>query len=749
MIRTLIPLLTLLSAGMAARTAEEPARPLPSVKEMAEARRDLWGEASLRQPGGPSYEFFKDLLPPLRYVNTAFRHYPIVLCAPKARVKARWVSNGSAINARADKKPMWREVGFPVHFQIGDKAEAFGADLERLDGPRYAEGYLPIVRIAYKQGATTYEQEAFAPVRGELAAHGAVCVSFTARGAAGTIAARIGREGTLTSAEGAIRDAEGHGLVLHDAGWRWDGDKKELHCHLEPGKTAVMVVLTTPLLPPWAAFSTAHYEDERKACIDCWRGVLRRGMTLEIPEEIINNAWRALVIGNFLIAVSDRMHYSAGNAYDHLYESECGDATRALLLYGYTKDGCGMVGPLLDFQRQDTRFHVAGHKLQLLAHYYWLTRDADYLRDKERTWKTIVDLIRDNRQKSNGLLPPDRYAGDIKKKVLSLSSNANCWRGLHDLSAVLADRGEREQAERLAAESRAYRTALLQAVAKSERRDSRPPFIPIELLGSETPHDPLTTTRQGSYYDLMAPYVLGSGIFASSSERETWMIDYLRQHGGLAMGMIRSTPHQGEFNNEPGINVLYGLRYLLALLRRDDREHVLAGFYGQLAQAMTRETFIGAEGTRFQHGDRLGRSMYLPPNSASNAMFLTTLRYLLIQDWPNEKGNPDTLRLLYAAPGRWLKDGSVLKVERAPTMFGEISFRVESRLSRGEVVVSLTAPPRRPGRFSLRLPLPPGWKVTAAKVGDVVLPLGPDGSVDLSSHTGHFLLRFQIERTKP
>ena len=87
---------------------------LPSVQEVVKSKRDLWGEAALRQPGGPSYEFFKDLLPPLRYVNTAFRHYPIVLGTPAGVHKIRYVSNGSAVNARADKKPMWRELGFPV-----------------------------------------------------------------------------------------------------------------------------------------------------------------------------------------------------------------------------------------------------------------------------------------------------------------------------------------------------------------------------------------------------------------------------------------------------------------------------------------------------------------------------------------------------------------------------------------------------------------------------------------------------------
>src|SRR5579871_6724101 len=88
----------------------EPPRGVPSPQEMAAAREDVWAEAAIRQPGGPSYEFFKDLLPPLRYVNTAFRHYPIVLSAPAAAVKARWVSNGSGVNLRADKPPMWREI---------------------------------------------------------------------------------------------------------------------------------------------------------------------------------------------------------------------------------------------------------------------------------------------------------------------------------------------------------------------------------------------------------------------------------------------------------------------------------------------------------------------------------------------------------------------------------------------------------------------------------------------------------------
>src|SRR3954463_12351348 len=126
----------LLLNGFAAGAAD-----VPSLDEAIVSGRDLWCEAALRQPNGPTYEFFENLLPPLRYVDAPFRHYPIVLSAPRAAVKGRLVSNGSAINALA-RQPNWRgEIGVPVTFRMGQTRELFGADLHRLDGPKYEGGY--------------------------------------------------------------------------------------------------------------------------------------------------------------------------------------------------------------------------------------------------------------------------------------------------------------------------------------------------------------------------------------------------------------------------------------------------------------------------------------------------------------------------------------------------------------------------------------------------------------------------------
>src|ERR1051325_2405969 len=82
------------------------------------SKRDLWGEAAIAQPNGPSYEFFASLLPQPRYVNSDFRYYPIVLSAPKAKIKARLISNGSGINLHGGTRS-WYNVGTPMTFRVG------------------------------------------------------------------------------------------------------------------------------------------------------------------------------------------------------------------------------------------------------------------------------------------------------------------------------------------------------------------------------------------------------------------------------------------------------------------------------------------------------------------------------------------------------------------------------------------------------------------------------------------------------
>src|SRR4029077_7614433 len=95
---------------------------------------------------------------------------------------------------------------------------------------------------------------------------------------------------------------------------------------------------------------------------------------------------------------------------------------------------------------------------------------------------------------------------------------------------------------------------------------------------------------------------------------------------------------------------------------------------------------------------------------------------LLVQDWDmSGGGRADTLRLLFATPRHWLRDGATIKVERAPTAFGDVSLTAHSELAAGRVtgVEALLGRPGsplagRPAKALLRLRLPDGHAITAA-----------------------------------
>jgi len=408
-----------------------------------------------------------------------------------------------------------------------------------------------------------------------------------------------------------------------------------------------------------------------------------------------------------------------------------------------------MMVPLFDYTRKGLEVHQAAKKLQMLAHYYWLTGDADFLREERERWEKEASVLVEGREADSGLYPREKYCGDLEDRVYSLNSAANAWRALHEMGAVLAEMGEREEASRLAGAADGLRPAIIAAVERSECREVTPPFIPIALFGEEQAYDVLTATKAGSYYDLMIPYVMESGVFGLGSERETWMIEYLQQHGGLCMGMIRCRPTGEHYVSKSNVDDLYGLRYTLTLLRRDDGDQALVSFYGKLAQGLTRDTFIGGEASCLVPMDELGRQFYLPPNSAGNAFFLWMLRYLLVQDWDlDEDGRPDTLRLMFATPRRWLEDGKSIRVERAPTAFGPVSVSLRSRLRRREIVAEVEAPPTAPERVLLRARVPEGWRVVSAEVAGTQRPVDERGTVDVTGSEGKFTVRMTVRRDK-
>jgi len=745
---------------------------LPTLQEAMQAKRDVWGEAAMAQSSGASYEFFAPLLPPPRYVNADFRYYPIVLSAPNAKVKARLISNGSGLNLKGGARS-WNDNGTPVKFRVGPDQFLFGSLRDRVSEPTLAEGWLPIVQINYchrspiqSEGNVPLDQkkfelppeiyrlEAFASTREVLASNGIVFVKFDlAQGTNGFVAAEVECEASMKLAEGRLTDDKGRVLVFCDANWRFD--RGLLTSRLRPGSSATLAIPASPVAADVSprsilGLTRAAYDIQRALCAEFWRTVIAQGMNVATPESLVNNAWRHLICQNFELINGDRIHYSAGNQYDKLYESEGSDAMLAMLWWGYERDARQLIAPLLDFTRKGLEFHQAGFKLLDICRYYWQTRDASALSEWRSRWEKEAELLVNNRTGEGGLFPKEQYCGDIHTFVYSLNANAKAWRAIRDLSAVLANAGQTAEAKRYAEVAAKFKQAILAALEKSIRRDTTPPFVPVALFGEEPVHDPILHSRIGSYWNIIIGYTMASGIFPPGSEEASWIAHFQEQHGGLCMGLLRSGGGQFNFwTSENRINPLYGTRYALDTLGRDEPERALVSFYGMLAQGFTRNTFICGEGCNLDPMDEGGRMFYCPPNSAANAHFLSMLRYLLIQDWDlDDDGKPDTLRLAFGTPKRWLEDGKTIRVERAPTAFGPVSYRIESKLGEGKVLAEFELPIRNSAnRTQARIRLPDGWRISSAQVNGTGVLADVNGTVDLSRQNGKVSLRMEVART--
>src|SRR3954470_25027564 len=136
--------------------------PMPTLAEAASSKRDVWGEAAMQQPNGPSYAFFRQLLPPPRYVDAEFHYYPLLLSAPNAEIKAHLISNGSGVNVRG-LGHTWADFPASFHFRVGPDQFQFGGELKRLEHTTLAEGFLPIFEIRYLHPSPV-DNEAWLPI---------------------------------------------------------------------------------------------------------------------------------------------------------------------------------------------------------------------------------------------------------------------------------------------------------------------------------------------------------------------------------------------------------------------------------------------------------------------------------------------------------------------------------------------------------------------------------------------------------
>lgn len=718
------------------------------LNEALESNRDVWGEALIAQ-GGATYENMKDILHPLFYstghVYTEMGVHNLLF--GKSGGEPPYIvplADGSRIAAN-----VYQSEDF-LAWRVGPDLEPYGSTLERLNGPYLAEEYLPILEMAYTGNeGNYYRQTSFAA---EVEGHAGV-LAFV------RMAVTVGKNSEPALLRLDFGDDAGTRCRLDvpaafqvvtesEAGITWK---------ISPG-THSLYVCWSPEAPlhDGVQISSDAFQSAQKSMIAYWSKALEPVSRFQVPEAHVMNAQRNLLMQNLIL----RWRYSLGSVvyHDSFYQPESSDAVQTLGEFGHPQAYRDGLGALLDMTKGEGYYinWERGEKLTHGAHYYFLTRDADFIADHTEAFVEICEIFKQQMAEDEyGLLTKQRQCGDIPEVAHYIFHQTVGWQGIRDMAEVWKAVGRTDLYERYRPLADQLKSAIDKGMteAVTEMKDGSL-FVPRALHTGELPYSSITETRIGSYWNLVIPYAFATGYWPMDGPELGRIADYMHGHGATFLGLLRFNYYPtpiGSFRRDglpgyytTGVDNVYLPAYLRMIAAQDMAERQVLTFYGKLAHGMTRNTFVTGEGSTL--GERPGeyyRSTYGGPTSANNCALLLNLRLMLVRDsFNHETGLPENLYLAHATPREWLEHGKEIVVDAAPTCFGPVSYRIASRLAEQRVDVTVDLPTRdvmKETKLKVRLP-EPFQMVSVTRAGEDVPFNSATCIIDLSGLTGKHAL---------
>jgi hypothetical protein len=741
------------------RTASPCARLQPdaayadAVRGALAEKRDVWGDELLQSAQGPTLAGVERYLHPLMLVGRPAGLKPTRLTdsgvyylafgqpsgAGGAGAVQLHVADGSQIVSE-------RVDGPRLTVALGAQAgERYGSCLARLDAPRLYDGYLPILDTSYVDASGVhYRQESFAariPQTRSLVSF--VRLSADPRGTrAGTAFLRFTPSMRLRRVGGQLRQGRSARL-LFSKGASFDGRSLVYVAH--GPRTVYVAWLDGPHRARLVRLGRTTFEHARASVLAYWAHRLSAGAELVVPERTVYDAERSLLIQNMLLS----WRYSLGNSYER-FSWELVDVAEVMGAYGYR----GIERAILDAARQaPTLFpnRAEGERMSGSADYFARYGDRAYIEQvTPRLGRDVAAFGRQLDASKAGLLGRERYGSDIVGRIYGLHAQVLALQGLRGMALVWARTGHPRLAYRAASVAQRLEAGLRAAVDAG--RVALPDgslFVPVALVdGQEQPYDRLTTSKRGSYWNLVMPYVLASGFFRPGSPEASGLLTYLLDHGSRFLGLVRFSPHTGVTNpgyQTPGSDDVYGTNVARFLADNDQPSQLLLSLYGKLGAGMTQNTFVSGEGSTIAPlSGQYYRSMHRPPNSANNAFFLEALRLTLVHETTDASGEPRGLELAYATPRAWLEPGKRIDVRRVQTSFGQLSYSLVAGAD--SVRAELDVPERLTGALRLRLRLPGREQLGVVSVGGTEFDHFSDPeTLDLTGLRGHVELVVQRE----
>jgi len=710
------------------------------------AREDVWGDELLHSPEGPTYQGVHDRLHPLMLVGKPAGLKPTRLTdsgiyylafgqpsgAGGAAAVDLHVADGSQVVSKLANGPR-------LTVSVGARgAERYGSCLARLETPRLADGYLPILDTSYVDAdGVRYEQESFAariPQTRALVSFVRLSVDPGGSRVRTAYLRFAPSDGHLRRVGRQLRHGR-RARLLFSKGARFDGGS--LVYAARRRRVVYVAWLNEPRRTKPFRLARRAYDAARASVGAYWAKRLAAGGALVVPEPRVYDAERSVLIQNLLLS----WRYSLGNAYER-FSWELPDVAEVMGAYGFGRVERVILEAALHAPSVFPN-RAAGERMTASADYFRRFGDAGYVQQvTPRLRRDVASFIRQLDRGTRGLLKRERYGSDIVRPIYGLHAQVLALQGLRAMAGVWSRTGYPQLAMEASAAAVRLESGLRAAAAAGEQTlPDGSLFVPIALVdGREQPYDKLSASKRGSYWNLVMPYVLASGFFRPGGPEATGLLRYLALHGSRVLGLVRFSPHTGVTNpgyEMPGSDDVYGLNGSRFLADNDRADQLVLSLYGKLGAGMTENTFVAGEGATIAPVQgHYYRSMHRPPNSANNAFFLETLRLTLVHETTDASGTPNGLELAYATPRAWLEPGKQIAVRRLQTSFGPLVYSLDAS-ARG-VQAAIDVPAGLTGPLRLRLRLPRSEVLGAATVnGEPFTHLVDSETLDLSGLTGH------------
>ena len=776
------PSLTLL--GMSAHVG---AAPMPAIPADA---------APVKEGGDPAYKHLT--------LDAVAQNHHEVNYEEIADVYGGPMSRGPLVSVKAHPEIVWARpdmgigmVANPVAFGIGNTPVLIRwREVERS----LLKGYLPIVRSHYQDGDLRYEQVLYATLLdgGEVkTGHekqvavirmSVVNTSFTERRHAAwwafapaaivttdeppyfwtyklfdvTGSLPPASEQSPGAADGILRDGSTL-LGVHEEGpgvtatpfakatrFEMDllpGQKKNVYLKVSTNKRG----FTPGEIETLRRLDFVSAQDQREIVLEA---VLNRGAKIHVPEEIVNNIYKAQILHNQtqMVQVADRDYYMPVQSSAGVWPWEQmkqltgldefgyhGDVEKSLVYLlklqgkrppnakvksfagvfpssgtfeesGWERDFASTIYGLIA-QRTEAKAGTfpnwvcnTGAALRTFAEHYFYTRDRHWLQKVAPAMVKACDWIIESRQTTMqhdaqgakvlqyGLMPPGQpYDTPLTKgdKYFYCMTDGYTCQGFQRIAAALADAGHSE-GPRLVREAASYRSDILEAMRRVRNNDPTLPPYPEELHGEAG----WATFCSG------ALSLVDADLVDPEDPAFVQIENYMKQNFNCGVLGLSGRCHQDDKHNLGSYYVTITEDvYHHAWIVRGEVEKALLSFYSTLAFGVDKETLGAIE--RFMLYDRRYAPFYM--DASGGMRICKMLRRTLLLERESE------LRLLPAAPRRWLEQGKTIQVADMPTYFGGIDLQVNSQVLQQKITVDLklhVARPDRLKRVSLRVPHP-------------------------------------------